>query len=527
MNIIPKANGLSEVLSTSYRLPSSYISIDLGSFDKICIQAFLDRANLQREIKAANEIVLQLESGYKSEEYKLRVSKEGIMIKAATENAVISALTTLYQIMDKDGNVTCCNIHDKPRYVHRGLSFDCVRHFFPVQEVKRIIEQMALVKMNVLHWHLSDDQGWRIESKRYPKLHQQHGNDYFSQDEIKDIVAYANTRGIEVIPEVDMPGHVSALLAAYPQYSCSGKAVNLATCGGIFPVILCAGNEDTYVLIDNLLDEICSLFTSKRFHIGGDEAPKKEWVKCPRCQAKIKEENLANEIELQGYFSNCVMDMLKQKGKAAICWNDSLEAKDFNANATIQYWTVNHAEPMEPFINKGGKFIFSDMFTYYLDYPYSMTPLKRVYEDPQCIGDTDCSDNPSLLGVEACIWAEHLKDSESLEKRLFPRLYAAAEVMWSNMRDYENFESRLIAFLKKCHPTDMGVTAENEWNPQGEQRRQESFGYLASLTGAMSPDVHAETIESAMPNEMFQRKMAEKFFDPSDLPILMKMMQGE
>ncbi len=525
MNLIPKPNGAAEFTDGSYTLQNKGISIGTGTFSEKSVQAFLERTGLRQESKSnGNDILLQREVSYGTEEYGLSVSKNGIAIKAADERAVINALTTLYQLISKGGEIPCCQIHDKPRYSHRGLLVDCARHFFPVPEIKRVIEQMALVKMNVFHWHLTDDQGWRIESKKFPKLHKQHGKEYYSQKEIRDIVAFAASRGIEVIPEIDLPGHVSALLAAYPQYSCSGKEVKVATCGGIYPVILCAGNNLTYKLLEELLDEICPLFTSNKFHIGGDEAPKKEWKKCSCCQQKIKKEGLYNETELQGYFSNRLVEMLAKRGKEAVCWNESLEAANLNTNVTVQYWTVGGAEHMKQFIGNGGKFIYSDMFNYYLDYPHAMTSLLRLYEGTLDIGGTDYADCPSLSGVEVCVWSEHLPDAGALQKRLFPRLYAAAELMWSEKRDYDSFVQRLRGFLEAYHPSDMEFVPESGWNPQGDERRKEAFGYIASLNAAIPPEIMAETVEASAPTEEFRKRFVQKFFDPSDLSLLAQMM---
>lgn len=522
MTLIPKPYEMIEEQEGYFTLPATSIAVGLSSFDETCVQAFFERTKIKchggAELK--KDIQLVQEDNYAPDEYELSISDEGILVKAATNDAIIYALTTLYQLLNGQNQVPFVQVHDMPRYLHRGLSLDVARHFFDAREVKRIIEQMAIVKMNVLHWHLVDDQGWRIESKRFPKLHQEAGDEYYTQREIHEVVTYAAERGIEVIPEIDMPGHASALLAAYPEYSCSGKEVKLAVSGGIYPIILCAGDEKTYELIGELLDEICPLFPSTRFHVGGDEAPKTEWIKCPHCQKKINEEHLANEIELQGYFTNRVKEMLKQKGKTVICWNDSLEANNLAHDVFIQFWSVNFAEYLKPFIAKGGQFIYSDMFTYYFDYPHSMTPLKRLYEDPISIDEIDYSNNPALKGIEVCLWAEHLDTNPKLEERLFPRLYAAAEVMWSKVRDYNDFEERLIHFLFAFHPVDIACVPQSGWNPQGDKRREEALAYMASITAAMAPEVLAETARSAAPNEMFQKRFMQSFFEASDLPFL-------
>lgn len=527
MKVIPKPQVLKRE-DKFYMISEPAISIELGSFDQSCVRTFLTRVQQKTDTAASSkyDIMLKKVDGYAAEEYDLVVSEDGVCIKASTDIAIVHALTTLYQLMEGTFAVPFVHIHDVPRYAHRGLSLDCTRHFFDVREVKRIIEQMARVKMNVLHWHLTDDQGWRIESKRFPKLHETVGNEYFSQDEIREVVAFARERGIAVEPEIELPGHVSALLSAYPQYSCSEKPVELATYGGIHPIILCAGKESTYALISDLLDEICPLFPYERFHIGCDEAPKTEWENCPACQQKIKQEGLADEVELQGYFTNRVIEMLRSKGKTAICWNEALDSDNLDEQALIQFWTVNGADKLAGFVKKGGRFIYSDMFTYYFDYPYSMIPMRRLYEEALCIGDTDYSQNHALIGIEACMWTEHVCDTGKLEEMLFPRLYAAAEVMWCGPRSdtYESFIERLLTFLRLYHPKDMSLVPENGWNPSGDQRRNEAFAHMAKINEAMPPEHMAETAKRSAPSELFTKKFIECFFDVSDLPMLMKSM---
>lgn len=488
---------------------------------KLCEQKYTYRNKPDEEIKIVCDTTLE------EEEYKLSVNEQGIRVTAATDQAVKYALTTIRLLTDEAQFVPYCEIHDKPKYRHRGLMIDCVRHFFPREELERIIEQMALVKMNVLHLHLSDDQGWRIESRCFPELHQQPGNEYYSREDIRAIVAFAESRGVELIPELDIPGHVSALLAAYPGYSCSGKKVEIATCGGIYPTILCAGNERTYEMLETLLDEMCPLFCSEQFHIGGDEAPKKEWQKCKCCQNKIRTEGLADEKELQGYFSNRVMDILGKHGKKPICWNDSLEADNLYKKTKIQFWSVQYAEHMPEYMRNGGELIYSDMFTFYFDYPYSMTPLQRVYNDPLEIQGVSYEKYPGLTGIEACIWAEHIDGPDRLEELLFPRLYALAEKAWSEELGYEAFKQRLRVFLERSHPADMKVTSEKGWDPRGKERQQDTFAYFAGMNSAMPEDVRRETVESAAPNKMFEEKFMNCFFQPEDIPLLMGEKEPE
>ena len=397
---------------------------------------------------------------------------------------------------------------EKPHFAHRGLLLDCVRHFFPVSEIKRVIEQMALVKLNALHWVLTNDQGWRMESRFFPRLNEI-GGPYYSYDEVRDVVSFAGQRGIEVIPEIDMPGHMTALLAAYPEYSCTGQPVKLATSGGIYPVILCAGQEKTYTLIESILEEILPLFPGKHIHIGGDEAPKRQWKKCPHCQRWMRDEGLANEDALEGYFLNRVIRMLAKHGKQAICWNEALMGNNLDTSTTIQYWTVDHADETKHFLQKGGKVIYSDMFSYYLDYPHLCTPLRRVYEDTQVLDDVDVSDK--IEGVECCLWTEHIETVEQLEQHLFPRLYAFADMAWNGSRDYDDFLRRLDTFLEEHHPADMSITSRAEWEANAPDRMQRVLAYMGSLTASMSEEARAATAEASQPTEAFQKRFAHCF----------------
>lgn len=395
-----------------------------------------------------------------------------------------------------------------PRYAYRGLLLDCVRHYFPVAEIKRVIQQMALVRLNAFHWVLTNDHGWRIESRAFPRLNQA-GGAYYTREEIREIVAFAAQRGIEVIPEIDMPGHMTALLAAYPEYSCFGKPVTLAKTGGIYPVILCAGQEKTYAMLEKLLDEILPLFPGKHVHLGGDEAPKREWKACPHCQQTMRENHLDNEDALEGYFLSRVIEMAAVRGKEAICWNDALMGNHLDSRAVIQYWTVNHAEETKCFLQKGGKVIYSDMFSYYLDYPHICTPLQRVYTDVPVLDDLPVADQ--IAGVECCLWTEHIATNEQLERHLFPRLYAFGEMAWNGSVDYAEFRKRLPAFLAAHHPQDMACTPPEEWDADMPDRTAKVLGYMQHITDSMSEEARATVLETSAPTLAFQKRFAKCF----------------
>jgi len=509
----------------TYTLPYPYVNICCADFDTACYTVFLERTGREYGPSNSCNITIHKQASYDIEEYSLVVETDGINIVASSVTGVIMALTTLHQLISNNGIIRCCNIHDKPRYLHRGLSLDCARQFYPVSDIKNIIEQMSKVKLNTLHWHLTNDQAWRIESTRYPKLHQKYGSAYYSQADIRDIVSYASLRGIEIVPEIDMPGHTIGLLASYPDVSCFGKEVKPAEYGGVYATVLCAGNENTYSFIESLLDEICPLFPSPRFHIGGDEVPKHEWRKCIHCQEKMKELNL-DEVQLQGYFSNRIIEVLKKHNKQAICWNDSLEATNFNNEAAIQYWTVQHEDSMPGFIQMGGQVIYSEMFSFYFDYPHSMTPLKRVYQDPIEIMGKDCTD--SIIGIEACLWAEHIPTVKRLGEQLFPRLYAIAERAWSHEHNYPDFIVRLSRFMEIFHLPEVSFTPKDKWDPQGQTRQQDMLAHMGVMAAAMPTEIREETMRNITLNKSFQEKYNKSFFVlEEDMPILERMRMAQ
>ena len=518
LNLIPYPSGSVEALPGKFTCPKE-LGADLGGFENWCVEAFAQRMGFAAEGRIWLKLVQNAE--IPGEGYRLTVAKELVTLSASTELGIVWGLTTLAALMNGDG-VPCCSIEDSPKYIHRALSLDCARHFFPAEEVKKIIEEISLAKMNVLHWHLADDQGWRIESKKFPKLHTT-SREYFTQDEIRDVVEYARIRGVEVIPEIDMPGHTTGILAAYPEFSCSGKEVKLATAGGIYPVILCAGQDKTFAFLDELLEEIIPLFHSKRFHIGGDEAPKSEWKKCPHCQKKMEELGITAIENLQGYFTSRVIDILKKYDKQPVCWNEALLSSNVPEEIQVQYWTLQHRETMERFVENGGKWIYSDMFELYLDYPYSMSSLKKVYETRPHFGKKSSGEAPNLLGLEGCLWAEHITEEARLEKLLFPRIYALAELNWCGRRDYKEFKTRLKAIISTKVHKGIRYTPESWWEPKGKARRKEAIDYFIKVN-SMPPEVKAQTVDAAAPNKEFASSFVNKFFQPLDIPSLLIAM---
>ena len=311
LNLIPAPRGSVHMQEGSVKLPET-VTVSLGDFAPWCLEAFAARLDGHVETVENGFITLK-KADIAKEGYKLTVTKDGITVEAADESGAVWALTTVTELTAEGEALPIVTIEDAPHYGHRGLSLDCSRHFFTADEVKKVIDQMTRVKLNVLHWHLVDDQGWRIECKTLPLLHETTGT-YYTQEEIRSVIEYARVRGMEIIPEIDMPGHTRSMIAAYPHLSCFGEKTELCQFGGIFEKILCPGKDETFEFIEKLLTEVCALFPDDRFHIGGDEAPKTEWKKCPHCKARM--EALAERLDIKNALPNLISECshgMKQK----------------------------------------------------------------------------------------------------------------------------------------------------------------------------------------------------------------------
>ncbi len=523
LHLIPAPTGAVSLNRGTLVLPKA-IPIDHGPFERWCTAAFLSR--LGAEAAEGDFVTLRREATLPPEGYALNIRRDGITVSAASELGVIWALTTLC-CLSTWGGIPLGRIEDAPKYPHRGLSLDCARHFFPAEEVQKIIEHLSLHKINVLHWHLSDDQAWRIESRRFPRLQEVSGAHY-TQAQIREIVEFARLRGVEIIPEIDIPGHTTGILAAYPEYSCSGQETALAAKGGIYPIILCPGKEETFTFLRELLEELVPLFPGKRFHIGGDEAPKSEWKKCPRCQQRMAREGIENPEALQGWFTQRIQNLLESMGKTVICWNETLRGLTPD-NIQIQYWTRQYQGAMEAYVPTGGPWIFSEMFDLYLDYPHAMNSLKKCRQVRPYFGSVKPGREGQLLGLEACLWSEHISECDHLERQLFPRMIALAEAAWTGPGAYAPFRARLKGILESPLHKGLAVTAESGWDPTGRTRQQEALGYMQTMFAGIDTEAAASSMEDAdgagEAMKAFYLGFATKFFKPWDLPQLLNMLK--
>ncbi|WP_372642880.1 beta-N-acetylhexosaminidase, partial [Ancylomarina sp.] len=355
------------------------------------------------------------------------------------------------------------DVFDQPKYKWRGFMLDSARQFQTPKFIKKYLEYLAMLKMNIFHWHLTDRQGWRIEIKKYAKLteigskvtngKQQQG--YYTQEDIKDIVAFAKMLHITVVPEIDVPGHSEAALTAYPEMTCFNKVPKSVT--SFSSNLFCGGRESTYQFLQDILDEVCELFPSEHIHLGGDEVPKKNWNNCPECQLKIKQEKLNNTHNLQLYFSSRLANYLRNRGRKAIFWGDILHRKgmDLPDNVVIQWWNWNsHKDKaLKQAIKRGHQVICNTNYCTYLNYP--IKPWFRYKKKASYDLKTTYEQNPSdiskphdlVLGMGCCLWTDWYVQESMVDRRVFPRIFSLSEQMWSKAKRlrFDEFHTKVKA----------------------------------------------------------------------------------
>lgn len=397
-----------------------------------------------------------------SEYYDLVINKNFILIKGSDREGLIHGVYSLIQLIPRssginDSKLACVKINDYPKFKWRGLLLDCCRHFMSTDFVKRYIDHLAYHKMNVLHWHLTEDQGWRIEIDKYPKLtdvgawrKEKDGSIYggfYTKEQIKEVVDYAYKRGVNIVPEIELPGHCVAALASYPEYSCTGGPFEVEKDWGVFKDIYCAGNDSTFGFLENVLDEIIELFPSKYIHIGGDEAPKYRWENCSKCKKRIQDENIQDTHELQSYFIQRIENYISGKGKKLIGWDEILEGGLAN-NATVQSW--RGFEGALEAVKTGHDAIVSPTSHAYFDYDLDAIDLEKVYNfDPIPI-DVPSDKVKHIIGGECNMWSERAPQN-TVDSKVFPRLLAMSEVLWDypTIKDYNLFYERVQAHYKR------------------------------------------------------------------------------
>lgn len=469
---------------------------------------------LARGVSAVRDAAEEIAPELGAEDYVLDIRTDALSLIAGSAQGLVWGRSTLAQLRRQfPQGIPCMRICDGPDYPIRSFHLDSARHMLPLEELKKMVDAASYFKLNTLHWHISDDQGWRIESKAFPRLHQvgayrrgdnfgTHRSDapeggYYTREEVKDFVAYCAQRGIQVIPEVDLPGHVTAILAAYPELSCRGEAQEVVTRAAITTEILCAGNEAVYSFLETLLDELLELFPAPWFHIGGDEAPKVRWEHCPRCRRKMKQVGVSTLREFQGYFSNRIASYLRSRGRRAILWNDGAYGGNIDPDVVLQVWFPDQDGALQAHGAKGGQMIMSPCEINYCDYPYGEHPLKGIHQMALEIPGVP---DGAFLGAENLLWSEFIRTPERMQELAWPRHTALAEACWSReKRPYGDFLER----LRRLYPAfaEMGIRATEEagWDPEpAEAARQSREFRLQFEAENNNPDYDYEELLSQM-----------------------------
>lgn len=486
-NVVPLPNSVTMTGGEPFELtPSTTVAYPEGNKDMERNAQFLaryvnDATRMTLSVvpgKAKKGIRLVLDKKVSGEEaYTIMVDKKGVTIAGSTPKGVFYGVQTLRKSLPVGAatvvRLPSVKISDSPRFVHRGMMLDCSRHFFPLEFVKRYIDLIAMHNMNVFHWHLSDDQGWRIEIKKYPELtikgSRRSGTvigyntalddsipygGYYTQEQAREIVEYARQRYVTVIPEIDMPGHMLAALATYPELGCTGGPYEVGHRWGIYKDVLCVGNDKIYDFCEGVLDEIMQIFPSKLIHIGGDETPTEVWEKCPKCIKRAEDNNMTVK-QVQSYFTSRIEKYVNSRGRRIIGWDEILGG-DISQSAVIQSWRdTKHGRIAA---EAGHDVIMSPTSHCYFDYSqadeknskYEPTlcggyiPVEKVYAFEPCDENLSESSRPYILGVQANIWAEYLLYPNQVEYQALPRMAALAEVQWtSGKKDYQAFLKRL------------------------------------------------------------------------------------
>lgn len=497
LNIIPKPNiievhkgdfSFKKKISIEYQIKEKDFDKSMVIFKQLLFDKIGVKLAVNPKTSYDKSVYLKLNPSLEREQYHLSVISDSVLIEGGDTSALFYGLMSLYQMIEKEGKnnkIAGVSIKDQPAFKWRGMHLDVARHFYSVQEVKKIIQAMALLKLNMFHWHLTEDQGWRIEIKKYPNLttvgsvrketlnahaanwpetydgKEERG--FYTQEDIKEVVAYAAAHYITIVPEIEMPGHAVAALAAYPEYACTDGPFEVWTKWGVNPEVFCAGNEKTYEFLENILDEVCELFPGEYIHIGGDECPKIRWEHCSKCQAKMAQENWDDIEQLQGYFTSRMEAYLFTKGKKTVGWDEILDG-GVPPRAIIMSWRgekggITAAKAGNHVVMAPGEFVYFDHYQDVLYEPLAiagLTPLNEVY-DYYPIPEELTTGQEYILGAQAQLWTEYIVGNEHLEYMIFPRLIALAEVLWTdkNLKDYQDFQNRLSYWYSNLDALDI------------------------------------------------------------------------
>lgn len=550
--IIPFPKECKVLLGKFMLSPETKIVVN-SSTSKIEVEFFNDYLNKYYNIrlqvvqaipKDNNYILFEIpdwESGLK-ENYHLTVDEKHISILAEGNSAGnLYAIQTLIQLLPPEKSqklfIPCVKIKDAPQFTWRGMHLDVCRHFFPIAFIKKYIDMLAMYKMNTFHWHLTDDQGWRIEIKKYPKLTKvgafrkgtmigkysdqkfdsiPYGG-FYTQEDIKEIVAYATNKHITVVPEIEMPGHSVAAISSYPWLSCTGKQIDVEKGWGVFEDVYCT-KDSTFQFLQDVLDEVMTLFPGKYIHIGGDESPKTRWKSCATCQAKIKKENLKDEHELQSYFIKRIEKYVNSKGKQIIGWDEILEG-GLAPNAAVMSWQgieggIAAAKQKHNAVMTPGSHCYFDHYQALpADEPLAIggyTPLEKVYAYEPIPSALNTEEQKYILGAQANIWTEYILNEKHVEYMAMPRMAALAEVLWTpkEKRNETDFLNRLqthfllldkldINYAKAIYKVEQKINPSTKANTiELELKANPSLGNIYYTTDNSEPNLNSPIYKS-------------------------------
>jgi hexosaminidase len=468
LKIIPEPQ-IVESTTGFLKIENQVVKIQLNSFN--LTKKKLNNYQLKPTKKKPLITVIK-DSRLSKEAYNLEVNQKGIQITTSSNSGLYYALVTLEQVIENN-KISYLSIKDAPRYPFRALMLDPARHFLPIEDIKKYVEVMSQYKFNKLHLHLTDDQGWRIEINGYEKLtsigsiREETDGDglkhegYYTQKELKELVAFAKDRFVEIIPELDMPGHSDAILAGYPEYTCFEGHYKVRTIPGVSENLMCAGNPKIYEFYNDIIAQIANIFPYPEIHIGGDEAPTIHWEKCKKCQKLIKEKNLKDEKELMNHFFEEVKTILAKYNKKPLLWFE--EGHSYPENSSVYLWRLGTAQRVIKETKKQNlKLICAPGEFAYFDYPQNKSDkktapgwmpnlhLQQVYKFDPSYG-LNHEEQKHIIGVEACIWGESVKDIDRAFYMTFPRALAMSEAGWSQQKNksFKKFKSKLTKHLDK------------------------------------------------------------------------------
>lgn len=445
------------------------------------------------------DIVLALDPTVRPDAYRITVSADGARLSGGSREAVFRAAQTLYKALPltHDGETAPAlpvgTVDDSPRFAYRGFMVDVARHYFPLDYLKQLIDLCALHGINYFHWHLTDDQGWRLEIKKYPRLTEvgsvrprtlvdrytqaydetPHGG-FYTQDEARELVRYAAERFITVVPEIDLPGHMMSALASYPELGCTGGPYEIPCRWGVFSDVLCGGSAHALEFAKDVLTEVMDIFPSSYVHIGGDECPKERWAACPACQAKIRELGLrdepgrSRENQLQTYFMGEVAKVIEARGRRMVGWDEMLEG-GLTPGATVMSWTSPRGGAEAARL--GHDAVMSPIQYLYFSNPHynklkGTRSLERVYGFEPMPSGLSPEEEAHVIGVQGCVWTEWTRDSLKMEWQILPRMAALAELQWTlpGRKDFDGFLRRLPALLSRYEAQDLAYRRDI-WEP--------------------------------------------------------------